>query len=167
VVALQRFLRQNIQVKRAPDSGRVSTRAIILQLVVLAGLLAFYKLYLPHLEKARAAAAAQERDRRIEALVRSLVVEDAGREVPGAEGGHVHAQKLASTPTMDEVEQTLGVPDKRTTDVRGGLHLIWVGTAHELEASFDHGHLYCLRWEDRRTGHGALVFESSWGWHAF
>jgi hypothetical protein len=37
----------------------------------------------------------------------------------------------------------------------------------ELEASFDRGRLYCLRREDLRTGHGALVFESSVAWHPF
>ncbi len=148
-------------------TGAVPVRTIAIQLALLAGVVAFYKLYLPHREKVRAAAAADERERRIEQILPSLVVEDASHEVPASGGGQVHPQKLASTPSVDEFEQALGVPDERRTDFRGGLHLIWSGTEHELEASFDHGRLYCLRVEDRRTGHGALIFESSWGWRPF
>ncbi len=150
------------------ESGAVPIRAIAIQLALLAGLVAFYMLYLPHREKGLAAAAAAEREQRIQKLLPSLVVEDPTREVAASDGaGRTHPQKLASTPTVDEVEQALGAPDERSTDFRGGLHLVWLGTEHELEASFDHGRLYCLRVEDRRTCHGALIFESSWGWHPF
>ncbi len=153
---------------RRCDSGGVPIRAIAIQLALLAGIVAFYKLYLPHREKVLAAAAAAEREQRIHKLLPSLVVEDSTHEVPAPEGaGRTHPQKLASTPTVDEVERALGAPDERSTDFRGGLHLVWLGTEHELEASFDQGRLYCLRVEDRRTGHGALIFESSWGWHPF
>lgn len=153
---------------RRCDSGAAPVRAIAIQLALLAGVVAFFKLYLPYREKVRAAAAADERERRIEQLLPSLVADDTSREVPApGGGGQVHPQRLASTPTLDEVEQALGVPDRRTTDFRGGLHLIWDGTEHELEASFDHGRLYCLRVESRRTGHGALIFDSSWGWRPF
>ncbi len=74
---------------------------------------------------------------------------------------------------MFDVEQvgvhngSCGLPDRRTIDIRGGLHITWTGTGHALEAAFDHGRLYCLRHEDLRTGHGALVFESSDAWHPF
>ncbi len=153
---------------RPCESGVVPIRAIAIQLALLAGLMAFYMLYLPHREKGLAAAEAAEREKRIEKILPSLIVEDSTREVPTPYGaGRAHPQKLASAPTVDELEQALGVPDERTTDFRGGLHLIWLGTGRELEASFDHGRLYCLRVEDRRTGHGALIFESSWGWHPF
>ena len=79
----------------------------------------------------------------------------------------VHPQRLTRTPAVDEVLQTLGLPDRRTTDFQSGLHMTWTGTAHSLEASFDRGRLYCLRREDLRTGHGALVFVSSVAWHPF
>ncbi len=153
---------------RSCDSGAVPIRAIAIQLALLAGLVAFYKLYLPYRERVQAASAVEDREQRIQKLVSSLVVEDPTREIPAQDGsGQTHPQKLASTPSVDDVQQALGVPNERTTDFRGGLHLIWSGTEHDLEASFDHGRLYCLRVEDRRTGHGALIFESSWGWHAF
>jgi hypothetical protein len=164
------------------DSGAVPRRVILIQLAILASLAAFYGLYLPFREKSRAAAEAEERELRIESLYQSLVVEDAspaggGMEVPGAgpapygarAGGktRAHPQRLNRTPSVGEVVQALGLPDRRATDFRSGLHLTWTGTEHSLEASFDQGRLYCLRREDRRTGHGALVFESSFAWHPF
>lgn len=169
------------------DSGAVRTRVIVIQLAILAGLGAFYALYLPYRERARAAAGAQERELKIAALCQSLVTDDysrevlisppSGGEVPGGgpapygagSGGktRAHPQRLTRTPTVEEIEQALGLPDQRSTDFRGGLHLAWTGTAHRLDASFDRGRLYCLRMEDRRTGHGALVFESSSAWHPF
>jgi hypothetical protein len=140
------------------------------QFALLASLAAFYFLYLPYRSRSRAAAKAQERELKIEALFQSLVVEDTGGEVelPGT-GGEVrqHPQRLSRMPAVDEVIQSLGLPDRRTTDFESGLHVTWTGTAHSLEASFDRGRLYCLRREDLRTGHGALVFESSVAWHPF
>ena len=152
------------------DRGAVPKRLIAIQLALLAGLAAFYFLYLPYRGKSQAAAEAQERELRIEALFESLVVEEAGGEVelPGTGGkAHVHPQRLSSMPAVDEFIQELGLPGRRTTDFRGGLHMTWTGTAHSLEASFDRGRLYCLRREDLRTRHGALVFESSVAWQPF
>jgi len=148
----------------------VPKRVALIQLALLASLAAFYLLYLPYREKSRAAAEAQEREQKIETLFQSLVVEDASREVevPGTDGKtRAHPQRLTRTPPVDEVERALGLPDRRTTDFRSGLHLTWTGTEHQLEASFDRGRLYCLRLENLRSGHGALVFESSFGWHPF
>ena len=68
---------------------------------------------------------------------------------------------------MDEVRQALGAPDTSTTDFAGGLHLTWIGTGHTLEASFNHGQLYCLSLKDTSTGHGASVYESSANWQPF
>jgi hypothetical protein len=65
------------------------------------------------------------------------------------------------------VEQALGLPGMVTVDFRGGQHLTWTGTQHQLEACFSNGRLYCLRLEDLRTKHGMTVFESSWSWHPF
>jgi len=150
------------------DRGAVSKRLMAIQLAILASLAAFYFLYLPHRTKSQAEAAAEERELKIEALFQSLVVADTHTEVevPGT-GGDAHPQRLNRTPPVDEIVQELGSPDRRTADFRGGLHITWTGTAHSLEASFDHGRLYCLRHEDLRSQHGALVFESSAAWRPF
>ena len=152
------------------DRGAVPKKLMAIQLAILASLAAFYFFYLPYRTKSQAAAEAQERELRIEALFQSLVVEDARDEVelPGPGGMvRVHPQRLNRRPAVDEVVQALGLADRRTADFRGGLHMTWTGTAHSLEASFDRGRLYCLRREDLRTGHGVLVFESSVAWHPF
>jgi hypothetical protein len=152
------------------DSGAVSKRAIIIQVVILAGLVAFFKADLPRIERARAAAEATERERRIEKFFQSTVAEDVSREVeaPATSGGaRVHPQMLRRAASMEEVEQALGAPDTSSTDYAGGLHLTWIGARHNLEASFNRGRLYCLKLEDRRTGHGVMVFESSSSWHPF
>jgi hypothetical protein len=65
------------------------------------------------------------------------------------------------------LETRLGVPDATTTDFRGGQHLLWLGTAHKLEASFDAGRLYSLALEDRATRRGVLVFQSPDLWHPY
>jgi len=150
------------------DSGAVSKRLLAIQFAILASLAAFYFLYLPYRAKSQAAAQVEERELKIEALFESLVVEDTHSEVeaPGTEG-RVHPQRLNRTPAVEVFVQELGLPNQRTADFRGGLHITWRGTAHSLEAAFDHGRLYCLRHQDLRTGHGALVFESSAAWHPF
>jgi hypothetical protein len=155
---------------KASDRGAVPKRLIAVQFAIVAILAAFYFLYLPYRAKSRAAAEAQEREPKIEALYQSLVVEDPHGEVELTGSGgkvRVHPQRLSRVPAVDEVVRALGLPDRRTTDFRGGLHMTWTGSAHSLEASFDRGLLYCLRREDLRTGHGALVFESSVAWHPF
>ena len=152
------------------DRGAVPKRLIAIQFAILASLAAFYFLYLPYRAKSTGAAEAEERELKIEALFQSLVVEDARGEVelPGTGGKvRVHPQRLNRMPAVDEVVEALGLPDRRTADFRGGLHMTWTGTAQSLEAAFDRGLLYCLRREDLRTGHGALVFESSVAWHPF
>jgi hypothetical protein len=152
------------------EGGAVPKRLMAIQLAVLASLAAFYFLYLPHRAKRQAAAGAQEREQKIEAILQSLVVEagPSAAESPGADAqARLHAQRLIRLPEVEEVVDELGLPDRRTTDFRGGLHLTWTGTAHSLEASFDRGRLYCLSHKDLRTGHGALVFESSARWNSF
>ena len=150
------------------DRGAVPKRLMAIQFAILASLVTFYFLYLPYRTKSQAENAAQERELRINALFESLVTEDTHSQVEAAgTGGKVHPQRLNRTPAVDEFVQELGLPDRRTADFRGGLHITWTGTTHSLEASFDHGSLYCLRLENLRTGHGALVFESSAAWRPF
>jgi len=152
------------------ERGAAPKRLLAIQLAILASLTAFYFLYLPYRTKSQAVAEAQERELKIEARFESLVVDDTRSEVElPASGGQVrgHPQRLNRAPTVDEFIDALGVPERRTVDFRGGLHMTWTGSAHSLEASFDRGRLYCLRREDLRTGHGALVFGSSVAWHPF
>jgi hypothetical protein len=155
---------------RPTERGAVPKKLMAIQFAIVVSLAAFYFLYLPYRPKSQAAAEAEERELKIEAFFQSLVVEDNHAEVEPAEtGGKVgaHLQRLSRTPAVDEVIEALGLPTRRTADFRGGLHIAWTGTAHSLEAAFEHGRLYCLRHEDLRTGHGALVFESSAAWHPF
>ena len=152
------------------DSGKVVARAILIQVAIAAGLILWFKLGIPGLQKERNAQAAAELEGRIHDFIQSSVVEDSGRELPvPAESatGFSHPQHLQNTPSIEETKQSLGPADGFTSDIRGGVHIIWTGTQHKLEASFNKGRLYCLRVEDLRTGHGQLVFESSQDWRPF
>ena len=155
---------------RISDSGGMPKRVIVIQLVIIAGLFAFIKIYLPRMEKTKAAARLDERESRIKEFFKSVVVDASGRSVapPSANGNMPsHPQTLRSTPSMQDVEQALGAPDTSSTDFRGGLHLTWTGTLHRLEGSFNRGRLYCLTLTNLRTGHGESVFESSASWQSF
>ena len=132
------------------DSGNIPKRAIVIQLVIIAGLIAFFKLYLPRMEKDRAASRLNERESRIETLFKSMVEDSSGG-----------AQTLRSTPSMQDVEQALGAPDTSSTDFAGGLHLTWIGTRHSLEGSFDRGRLYALTLTNRQTGQSVTASPSS------
>jgi hypothetical protein len=152
------------------DSGRVPAKVIVSQVLIVAGLITWFKVYLPRAQRQQASLEASERERKIGNFFRWAVIEDPKREVqlPASDGEQrVHPQRLRRMPALDEIEQTLGVPTANTTDVRGGLHVTWTGTGHDLEASFDKGRLYCLKFEDRRTRHGTMVFESSLNWHPY
>lgn len=152
------------------DSGKISTRAIVIQvliLVVAAGLFAYVKVYAPKLEKAREAAQLAERENRIEDFFTSMVAEDSNRTVEAPGIGTTHPESLKSTPSLDEVQQALGGPDTSSTDFAGGLHLGWIGTTHTLEASFNHSELYALSFKNNDTGHGVNVYKSSAQWQAF
>jgi len=82
--------------------------------------------------------------------------------VPTVDGvRRVRPQRLRITPAVGDVQQALGVPDQSMTDFRGGQHLTWLGTRHQLEAAFDKEHLYAVTLTDRQTGHGMTVYESS------
>lgn len=125
------------------DSGGIPKRMILIQVVIIAGLIGFIEFYLPHMEKARAAARVAQRESHIEQFFNSIV----GNSNSGAQ-----SHSLRSTPSMQEVEQRLGPPDTSSTDFRGGLHLTWVGTRHSLQCSFNKGQLYYLTFTNRSTG---------------
>jgi hypothetical protein len=155
-----------------PNSGAVRSKVIIAQLIVVAGLIAWFKYYLPKLQRERAASEALERERKINTFFRWAVIEDRSRpevDLSATAGGEgrSYPQRLRRNPSLEEMEQILGAPDGHSTDFRGGLHESWTGTGHKLEASFDKDRLYTLKLEDRRTGHGVMVFDSSWQWHPF
>ena len=150
--------------------GRVFWRVILIQLLILLGLVAIYKLYLPYRARDLAGRAAAAREQKINALFQDSVVEDSAHEIyVPLEGAIVkrHPQRLRTVFSPREAESTLGFPDAITVDFRGGQHLTWLGTAHKLEASFNAGRLYCLTLEDRSTGRGVLVYESFRNWHPY
>jgi hypothetical protein len=150
--------------------GRTSRRVIAIQLLIIAGLVAYYQLYLPHRARELAGRATATREEKILALFQDSVVEDSQREISVPLEGTIvkrHPQRLRITFSPREAEAELGVPDAHTNDFRGGYHLEWLGAAHKLEASFNAGRLYCLALEDRTTGHGVLVYESLSSWHPY
>ena len=152
------------------DSEGFRAKLIVPGVLIVAGLIAWFEIYLPRAQRADAVAEASERERKIGNFFRWAVIEDTKREAPvsGNSGDQrVHPQRLRQMPSLREVNQTLGAPTTSTTDVRGGLHVTWTGTRHDLEASFNQGRLYCLKFQDRRTGHGTIVFESSSNWHPY
>ena len=126
---------------------------IVIQLVILAGLIAFLKIYLPRMEKADATARLDARETRIEQFFNGMAVESSS--AAGTANGET--QTLRSRPSMQEVEQNLGAPDTSTTDFAGGLHLTWIGARHTLEGSFERGRLYALVLTDRRTGRSVML----------
>jgi len=151
-------------------SGSTVARAILIQVVIAAGLIAWFKSGLPRLRRAQAAEEASKRENKIDGVIQSIVVVDSSQESRAAKAGtevDSHPQRLLRTPSVDEIKQALGPADGFSGDYRGGVHLSWTGTTHKLEASFNQARLYCLRIEDLRTGHGTLIFESSSEWRPF
>jgi hypothetical protein len=143
---------------------------IVAQLLIVVGVIAYYELYLPHRAHDLTRSAEASREQKIKAMFQEWVVEDSSQEISVPLDGTTvkrHPQRLRTTFSPREAEAALGAPDTATTDFRGGQHLIWIGTAHKLEASFNAGRLYCLSLEDRATGHGALVYESFGLFHPY
>ena len=150
--------------------GSVRTRAIVIQVAVVAAVILWLKLVLPQIQKDRAAAQLARREQSIESFVQSTVVESGGEEieVSTVEGvRRVRPRTLRITPPVGDVQQALGAPDQSMTDFCGGQHLIWLGTQRKLEASFDKGRLYAVTLTDLQTGHGMTVYESSAKYHPF
>ena len=155
---------------RFSSFGRAPWRVILIQLLILAAIFAFYKLYLPHRAHDLAVNAAASREQKINALFQDSITEDSAHEISIPLEGVIvkrHPQRLRIALSPQDAESTLGVPDATTTDFQGGQHLTWLGTTHKLEASFNAGRLYCLALEDRATGHGVMVFESPSSWRPY
>lgn len=152
------------------DLGSAWTKAIIVQLMIVTAILALYRAYLPRMEREQAASLAKDREQRIEAFARRMIVEDPSRQVKtvGVDGEKLaHPQKLLQESSLGEVQQALGAPTAEFSDFRQGQHLAWKGTRHELEAAFNKGSLYNLRLENLQSGRGVSVYESSVYWQTF
>lgn len=151
-------------------SGGAPWRVIVVQLVLIAGVITFFSLYLPHRARVLARRAVADREQKINDLFGNAVKDDLDHEVSVPLNGEIekrHPQVLTAVLSPQEVETQLGAPENSTTDFRGGEHLTWEGTAHKLVASFDKGRLYCLALEDRATGHGVMVYQTPEAWHPY
>lgn len=143
-------------------------RAIAIQLGIAGILAVWFLVAWPRLRKQWADGETARKEQRILILVQSVVGEDPARDAPnGSPPGFAHPQRLVSTPTESDVKAALGPTDGFSGDFRGGVHMTWIGTDHTVEASFNKQRLYCLKLENRHTGHGEMVFESSSDWRAF
>lgn len=143
--------------------GSVRTKVILIQALVVGGLIVYFKLALPWIQKERAADQALQHEQQIESLMQTMVV-----DVPAPSGQNApRPKRLRITASVEEIQQTLGAPDTSMTDFRGGQHLEWIGTRHKLTASFNKGRLYALALTDLRTGHGMTVYEWSAQWQQF
>lgn len=150
--------------------GRAGWRVIVIQLLILSGIFALYKVYLPYHQRDLARRSAAAREQKISAFFEDAVMEDSTHEISVPVDGAIvkrHPQRLRLTFSPQEAESKLGIPDASTSDFGGGQHLTWLGNSHKLEASFSAGHLYCLALEDRATGHGVLVYVSPESWHPY
>jgi hypothetical protein len=155
---------------RTSSSGGAPWRVIVIQVLILLGLAALIKFYLPHRARELARDATVAREQSINALFQDSVVEDSTHEISVPLDGAIvkrHPQRLRTTFSPQKAESVLGVPDTSTIDFSGAQHLNWVGTTHKLGAAFNAGRLYCLTFEDRATGHGVLVYESPESWHPY
>lgn len=150
------------------------SRAIVIQVAIVAALIVFYKLALPKIQQAREASETAQREQRMMAFVHSVAVEVGGARDQTEEGSQSgfsetseRPQHLRVTPHVGDVEQELGAPQQFMNDLLGGQHLTWIGTRHKLVASFHKGRLYALTLTDLKTGHGMQIYESSAQWRAF
>ena len=145
-------------------------RIFLLQLLVVAAVVTGFRLYFRHQREETERQAPAVREKKIEAMFQAWVIEDPTRDVSVSIDAKIvqrHPQKLSAILSPAEVEAALGVPSASTTDFRGGQHLTWTGTTHELKASFNAGCLYCLDLKDRTTGHGAWVYDSYALWRPY
>jgi hypothetical protein len=148
-------------------SGATWMRAIVIQAAIIVVLAAVLKFYVPGMEKRREAALIRERETRIQAFARTMIIDDPSRDIPSGPNAGRHPQKLLRQDTVDEVQSALGAPTSESRDFRGGDHLTWTGTDHRLEAAFDKGVLYNLMYEDIHTGHGVTAYESGAYWQTY
>lgn len=146
------------------EFGGAPWRLILIQLLILSGLLIFFKFYLPRHARTVAAQASAARERKITTFFHDAVTEDTVHEVSVPLDGSIvkrHPKRLRTTFSSDEAQTMLGVPNTSMVDFRGGQHLTWIGTGHKVEAAFNAGRLYCLTQEDLATHRGELVYDSN------
>jgi hypothetical protein len=144
------------------------TKVILIQAAIVAGLIVYFKVALPKIERARLAARIAAREQAIGSFFQSVTME-VGSDVaaPGGAASAGRARRLRVTLDVHEVQRQLGAPDQNMTDFAGAQHLTWIGTERKLLASFNKGRLYALTVSDLAGEHGERVFESSAQWQKF
>ncbi len=141
-------------------------KIVLPQLAIVAGLIVYFKVALPRIEKSQAATRATAREQAIESLFQSVTVEVGATEA-AAGTATARPRRLRHRPDVDEVKRTLGAPNQSMTDFAGAQHLSWFGTRSKLVASFQKGRLYALTISDFAEEHGEKVFESNAQWQKF
>ena len=147
---------------------RTRTRVILIQVAIVAGLIVYFKVALPKIEKARLAARIAAREQAIGSFFQSVTGDvESGEVAPGGAASAGGARRLRVMPDVHEVQRQLGAPDQSMTDFAGAQHLTWIGQKRKLLASFNKGRLYSLTFSDLAGEHGERVFESSAQWQQF
>ena len=136
------------------------TKIFLVQAVIVGGVLVYFKVALPSIERSHAEARRAENELAIRSFFDSATVQVGGE-------GTGSARRLRRTPGAYEVEQELGAPNQSMTDFAGAQHLTWLGNKHKLTASFNKGRLYALTISDLSGEHGERVYESSAQWQKF
>jgi len=140
------------------------TKIILVQVAVVAGLIVYFKVALPSLQKGRAEARAAENEQAIQNFLATVTIQMPGE---AAANGARKPRRLRREPDVSEVQESLGAPNQSMTDFAGAQHLTWFGTEHKLTASFNKGRLYALTVSDLAGEHGERVYESSARWQKF
>jgi len=147
---------------------RTRTKVILIQVAIGAGLIVYFKIALPKIEKAHLAARIAAREQAIGSFFQSSTMEVASEDAaPGRGASAGGARRLRVMPGVHEVQRQLGAPDQSMTDFAGAQHLTWIGRERKLLASFNKGRLYALTVSDLAGEHGERVFESSAQWQRF
>ena len=142
----------------------MSTRSkvILVQAAIIVGLVAYFKVALPKIERARMAARVIAREQAIHAFFQSVTTQVGSADAQEVDGGKSgNALRLRITPDVTEVQRQLGAPDQSMTDFAGAQHLTWFGKDRKLLASFNKGQLYALTISDLAGEHGERVFQTS------
>jgi hypothetical protein len=144
----------------SPMSTR--SKVILVQAAIVVGLVAYFKVALPMIEKGRTAARISAREEAIHAFFKSVTTQVGGADAQEAgESEAVGELRLRITPDATEVQRQLGAPDQSMTDFAGAQHLTWKGNVRMLVASFNKGQLYALTISDLAGEHGERVFQAS------
>jgi hypothetical protein len=121
-------------------SFSVKTKVLVVQALILSGLVVYFKVTLPRIEKARAAERLAAREQAIGNFFQDVTTEGGSDAAP--------ARRIRVTPDVVEVQRRLGAPDQSMTDFAGAQHLTWFGAQQKLIASFNRGRLYALTLTD-------------------